>query len=182
MEIHGDQIAVQFKTYGVPPVVEDFFAANDIAIADLSTRTIPAHGTAAVKELMAYTTGLQVVLAIAALALGQIEERAAPEPTGGDADGDGHDDDSGEFAEGNREAADVHDANGLVVVEGARVVIITTDKDGGAVEAAGATGEVESIERRGAIDYVTLSTDPEEGHTTGDLITVRADTVEVLTA
>jgi hypothetical protein len=178
MDIHGDQIEVQFRRYGAPQLVLDYLESLDVTVADLSERNIPDHGVAAVKELMAYTTGNQVVLAIAALALGQlpapvtVDAEASVDPVAPAGDDDEDDD-------GTTLAAD---ANGRELAEGMRVTVRTHEADGSTIEGGGNTGEIEMIERRGGKNYVSIETDPEPGHTAGNLISVVDTNLEVVDA
>lgn len=177
MNINGHQIAAQFETYGAPPEAIGFFADNGFSdTSKIDIDAMPAHGVRAVKELMAYTTGLDVVLAIACIALG--EQPAAEHGA------------SVQFIPNGVETIDPEDEptdetpvsrNGVELFDGLRVRVVDVAADGETqVEGAGLTGEIDRIESRGGVNIVFLQVDAEPGHTEGSLIQVRADNVDAI--
>lgn len=179
MDIHGDQIATQFATYGVPGEVADFFDASGIDPAKLTIDKLPPHGVRAVKELMAYTTGTQVVLAIAALALGEMD--AADHGAGVQRIPNGKE--TVELVDPDEPTDETPiSRNGIELADGLRVRVCDRSEDGkSGIEGAGLKGEIDRIEARGGNNIVFLYVDPEPGHTDGTLIQVKAQNIEVLT-
>lgn len=161
--IDATQIEVMFKTYGAPPAVKALLAK--FKAEGIEFNSIPDQGINAVKELQAYTTGQQVIEAIAAMALGIIEipmaEPVVDAPTDATVDDTPIDTDEQPTAWTSPDGDTTFNEGDVVVV---------TEGD-----AMDRVGEIDSFELRGADTYALVTFEPEQGHTTRDSFAVRCE-------